>query len=384
MFDFTYYNPVRILFGQGTIARLADLVPATARVLLVYGGGSIKCNGVYEQVVAALGRHQVWDFGGIEPNPLYETCMRAVNLARSENCDFLLAAGGGSVIDAAKFIAAAVPYAGEDPWAMVEKKVPVEEALPLGCVVTLAATGSEMNTNSVISRASTRQKIPFKSEHLFPRFSILDPAATFSLPFRQAANGVVDSFVHVCEQYLTYPVNAPLQDRQAEAILLTLIEEGPRLHIRPDSYDLRANLMWCATQALNYSISCGVPSDWATHAIGHELTALFGLDHARALAVVLPALLAYRRRTKMAKLLQFAQRVWSIDETAPEKAIDLAIDHTVRFFNSLGVPTRLRDYGLSAADCGEVVERLDRRHPLIGEHQDIDGAEVTAILALAE
>jgi NADP-dependent alcohol dehydrogenase len=384
MFDFTYYNPVRILFGRGTIARLADLMPEKARVLLVYGGGSIKCNGVYDQVAAALSRHRVWEFGGIEPNPLYETCMRAANLARSEGCDFLLAAGGGSVIDAAKFIAAAVPFPGEEPWDMLEKKVPVEEVLPLGCVVTLAATGSEMNANSVISRASTRQKIPFKSEHLFPRFSILDPTATFTLPFRQSANGVVDTFVHVCEQYLTYPVNAPLQDRQAEAILLTLIEEGPKLHTRPDSYDLRANLMWCATQALNHSISCGVPSDWATHAIGHELTALFGLDHARALAVVLPALLAHRRRTKKAKLLQYAQRIWSIDTPEPEKAIDLAIDRTVQFFNGLGVPTRLGDYGLSAADCGEIVERLDRRRPLIGEHQDIGGPEVTAILTLAE
>ncbi len=384
MFDFTYYNPVRIAFGQGTIARLSDLVPEKARVLLVYGGGSIKCNGVYEQITTALSRHRLWEFGGIEPNPLYETCMRAVDLARREGCDFMLAAGGGSVIDAAKFIAAAVPFQGEEPWDMVEKRTPVAAALPLGCVVTLAATGSEMNTNSVISRASTRQKIPFKSEHLFPRFSILDPAATLSLPFRQSANGVVDTFIHVCEQYLTYPVNAPLQDRQAEAILLTLIEEAPKLHTRPDSYDLRANLMWCATQALNYSISCGVPTDWSTHAIGHELTALFGLDHARALAVVLPALLAHRRRTKMAKVLQYAQRVWSIDAPAPEEAIDLAIDRTVQFFNSFGVPTRLRDYGLSAADCAEIVDRLDRRQPLAGEHQDIGGAEVAAILALAE
>lgn len=383
MLNFTYHNPVRIVFGRQSIARLTELVPEDLRIMLVYGGGSIKRNGVYEQIKSALSNHDMVEFSGIEPNPLYETCMRGVQLAKTERVGFLLAAGGGSVMDATKFIAAAVRYPGNDPWDMVLKKATVTSALPLGCVVTLPATGSETNINAVISRRSSAQKIPFKSELLFPRFSILDPETTFSLPQRQLANGIVDTFVHVCEQYLTYDVKASLQDRQAESILLTLIEEAPKLSGPQDDYDVRANLMWCATQALNHNLSCGVPTDWSTHAIGHELTAFCDIDHARALAIVMPALLNHQRHRKADKLLKFARRVWNIDNPNGDRAIDEALKCTVRFFRDLGMPTRLRDCRIPATVIPKIAKRLGQRTPLAGEHQDLDARKVTAILETA-
>ena len=296
MLNFTYYNPVQSVFGRGSIAELPKVMPACEKVLLTYGGGSIKRNGVYEQVHAALKGRRLLEFGGIEPNPRYETCMKAVELARAEGVDFLLAVGGGSTIDGTKFIAAAVPYKAKDPWDMLTNwaRVPANP-LPLGCVLTLPATGSEMNGGAVVSRESTNEKLFFHSPHVFPRFSILDPETTYSLPARQTANGVVDAFVHTTEQYLTYPADAPLQDRQAEAILLTLVEEGPKALADPQNYAVRANLMWCATQALNGLIGCGVPQDWTTHMIGHELTALYGIDHAQSLAIVLPGVLQHQQ-----------------------------------------------------------------------------------------
>jgi len=292
MDNFTYYNPVKIVFGRRSIAQLPRLVPAGAKILLTYGGGSIKRNGVYDQVVAALKKNPPAEFAGIEPNPRYETCMKAVERVRAEGFDFLLAIGGGSVLDGTKFIAAASVYKGKDPWDMMfnPARVPAD-ALPIGCVMTLPATGSEMNGGAVITREATKDKLAVRSSHLFPRFSILDPETTFTLPPRQTANGVVDAFVHVMEQYLTYPADAPLQDRQAEAILLTLVEEGPKALAEPWNYVVRASLMWCATQALNGLIGCGVPQDWATHAIGHELTALYGIDHAQSLAIILPGMM---------------------------------------------------------------------------------------------
>ncbi|MGW8258432.1 MAG: iron-containing alcohol dehydrogenase, partial [Thermoguttaceae bacterium] len=282
MLNFTFYNPVRIVFGKGMIKELPKLIPAEAKVLMVYGGGSIKQNGVYDQVLKAMTDRTMLEFGGIEPNPHYDTCLKAMELVRKESIDLLLAIGGGSVIDAVKFIAAGAVYTGNDPWEMMKdwKLVP-QNVLPLGCVLTLPATGSEMNGGTVVSRVDTKEKLYFASEFTFPKFSILDPAATFSLPPRQTANGIVDAFVHVMEQYLTFDMNSPLQDRQAEAILLTLIEEGPKALANPKSYSARSNVMWCATNALNGLIGCGMPQDWSTHMIGHEFTALYGLDHAQ-------------------------------------------------------------------------------------------------------
>ena len=274
MFNFDFYNPTQILFGQGQIASITALIPPQARVLMTYGGGSIRQNGVYDEVKAALAGHSVLEFAGIEPNPSYETLMQAVALVKSERIDFLLAVGGGSVVDGTKFIAAAALHEGE-AWDILAKggKI-VEAALPFGTVLTLPATGSEMNGSAVITRKATQEKRSFMSRKVYPQFSVLDPSKTFTLPLRQVGNGVVDAFAHVMEQYLTYPVNASVQDRFAEGILLTLIEEGPKALSQPDDYDVRANVMWSATLALNGLIGVGVPQDWSTHAIGHELTAL--------------------------------------------------------------------------------------------------------------
>jgi NADP-dependent alcohol dehydrogenase len=382
MWNFTYHNPVRIVFGRGAIAELANLVPLEQKVMLTYGGGSIRRNTVYDQVAEALKAHALVEFGGIEPNPRYETLMKAVEKVRAEGVDFLLSVGGGSVLDGTKFIAAAIKYAGQDPWDILARSVPVTAALPLGAVLTLPATGSEMNGNAVISRESTREKLSFASPHVYPRFSILDPETTYSLPPRQVANGIVDAFIHVAEQYLTYSVNAPLQDRQAEAVLLTLIEEAPQVKADPQDYDVRANLMWCATQALNGLIGCGVPQDWATHTIGHELTALFGLDHGQTLAIVLPAILKHQRAQKAGKLLQYAQRVWGIQGLGDDETIDAAIARTDEFFRSVGNPTRLSDYGIRLSDCQAIVERFRERGSSLGENKAIGAQEVGEILAL--
>lgn len=383
MENFTYYNSVRIVFGKGTISRISGLVPEVERVLITYGGGSIKRNGVYDQVAAALRGRTVFEFGGIEPNPRYETLMRAVEFARAENVTFLLAVGGGSVLDGTKFIAAAIPCTVRDPWDFVAGACTVENALPLGAVLTLPATGSEMNPTAVITRESTREKLPFASDKMYPLFSILDPETTYTLPPCQTVNGIIDTFVHVTEQYLTFPADAPLQDRQAEAILATVIEEGPKALQRPRDYAVRATLMWCATQALNGLIGVGVPQDWATHMIGHEITALYGLDHAVTLAIVLPALLRYERDRKGEKILQYGARIWGITTGGEDARIDEAIERTESFFRSFGVKTRLSEYGIAQEGLPEIGNRLDGRGMRLGEHGDITGEQVTEILGLA-
>ncbi len=378
MQNFTYYNPTRVVFGKGTIAQLNELVPADRRILLTYGGGSIHKNGVYDQVREALGGRTTLEFGGIEPNPRYETLVRAVDLCRKEKIDYLLAVGGGSVLDGTKFISAAVAHRGGDPWDIVAAAAPVTQALPIGCVLTLPATGSETNGFAVISRQSTREKLAFSSPLVFPQFAILDPETTYTLPRRQVQNGIADAFVHVMEQYLTYPAAAPLQDRQAEAILRTLIEEGPKTLRRPRHYAARANLVWCATQALNGLINCGVPQDWATHAIGHELTALYGLDHAQTLVIVLPALWQHQKRFKQAKLVQYAQRVWGVRSSRDAAAV--AIGKTEEFFRSLGMKTRLSEHGIGRDGFEEVADRFARRGQRLGERQRIGSRQVREIL----
>ncbi len=371
MFDFTFHNPTKVLFGKNAIERIREEIPAGARILMTYGGGSIKRNGVYERVMDALEGWQVTEFGGIEPNPRYETLMPAVDLVRREGIDFLLAVGGGSVLDGTKFIAAAVPFEG-DPWDILEKRAKVQKALPIGAVLTLPGTGSEMNGNAVITRWEKKAKLAFYSPLVYPRFAALDPQTTFSLPPRQTANGIVDAFVHVMEQYLTYPVNAPLQDRMAEAILVTLVEQAPKVLENPNDYDTRANIMWCATMALNGIIGVGVPQDWATHAIGHEITALYDIDHARTLAIVLPGVMDVKRREKRQKLLQYAERVWGIREGDEDTRIDEAIERTREFFESVGIPTRLSAYGVGAEAIPAIVQQLkEHRMNALGEHGDI-------------
>lgn len=371
MLNFSYQNPTRIIFGKGQISKLANVIPTGSKVLLLYGGGSIKRNGVYQQVTDALKDHQWLEFSGIEANPSYETLMKAVALVKQENITFLLPVGGGSVIDGAKFVAAAALFDGE-PWDILEKKARFKTALPLGCVLTLPATGSESNGNSVVTRYETQAKLSFASPLVYPQFAILDPITTYSLPARQIANGVVDAFVHTIEQYLTYPVNAPVQDRFAEGLLLTLIEEGPKALAEPENYDVRANIMWTATLALNGLIGQGVPQDWATHAIGHEITAVYGLDHAQTLAIVLPALMQQQRQQKREKLLQYGRRVWQLSHQDEERLIDEAISHTRQFFEQMGVPTRLADYGIAADAVDKLTAKLEQHQMLkLGEHGDI-------------
>ena len=381
MLNFTYHNPTKIIFGKGTIARLSDELNKKNVIMMLYGGGSIKKNGVYKQVTDALSGYACIEFGGIEANPLYETCMKAVACAREKKVDFILAVGGGSVIDAAKFIAAAIRFDGFDPWDILTRRAVVSGAVPIGTVLTLSATGSEMNGFSVISRREPQEKLSFGSPHVFPRFSILDPETALSLPVSQIRNGIVDPFVHVTEQYLTYPVGSPLQDRQAEALLLTLIEEGPKALANPNDYDIRATLMWCATQVLNTNIGVGVAHDWSTHYIGHELTALHGIDHAQSLAIVLPAVLRHQKERKSAKLIQYAERVWGITGTDAQKR-DGAIDKTRAFFKSVGMPVSFADAGIPHETARIVAKRIGARGELLGEHQAIGEKQIEEILLL--
>lgn len=372
MLNFNFYNPTRIIFGGDTIAKINDYVPTEAKVLMLFGGESARKNGTLAEVREALGAREIHEFGGIEPNPSYETLMKAVELIREQKIDFLMAVGGGSVIDGTKFIAAAVNYTG-DTWEILETHgTKITQALPFASVLTLPATGSEMNSGGVVTFVEKKAKLGFGSPVTFPQFSILDPELTYTLPKRQLANGVIDSFVHIMEQYMTYPVGAMVQDRFAEGLLQTLIEIGPKVIDETNhDYNLRANFMWTATNALNGILSPGVPQDWASHSLGHEITALYHIDHARTLAIVLPSLLEIRKTEKLDKLVQYAERVWLItDGTAEEKAT-LAINKTREFFESLGAPTHFSDYDLDAEVVDILVDQLDK-HGLskLSERQD--------------
>lgn len=384
MKNFEFHNPTRIVFGADTVGRIDQLIPADARVLILYGGASAEKTGTLAEVRQALGQRSVQEFGGIEPNPSYETLMRAVQLVRAEKLDFLLAVGGGSVIDGTKFVAAAALYDGE-PWEIAEQGGGnIKQALPIGTVLTLPATGSEMNSGAVVTRKATQAKLPFRNTLLYPQFSVLDPSKTFTLPTKQVANGLVDAYVHTIEQYLTYPVQAHVQDRFAEGLLQTLIEIAPQAVAAPNDYSTRANLMWTATLALNGLIGAGVPQDWATHMIGHELTALYDIDHARTLALVLPALLEVQRDNKRAKLLQYAARVWNIHSGSEDERITAAIASTRQFFEGLGIPTRLSAYGLGQEAIAAVLRQLEAHGmTALGEQRDIDLARSRRILEAA-
>lgn len=383
MLNFTFQNPTRIVFGEGQIKALRQLVPAGARVLMTYGGGSIKHNGVYDQVKTALADVELFEFGGIEPNPSYETLSKAVEMVHAQRIDFLLAVGGGSVVDGTKYIAAAARYDG-DGWDILSKQVKLKAAVALGCVLTLPATGSESNGFAVITKQATQQKLSFGSPLVYPQFAVLDPTVTYSLPAKQLANGVVDAYIHVMEQYLTYPVGAAVQDRFAEGLLLTLLEFGPKAVQSPQDYNIRSNLMWSATMALNGLIGVGVPQDWSTHMIGHQLTALYGLDHAQTLAIVLPAVMQQQREQKRDKLLQYGRRVFGLEHNDEERLIDEAISHTRAFFEQMGVPTRLADYGITAEAKAAVVAKLaELKADRLGEHGDITPDVVAQILQRA-
>jgi NADP-dependent alcohol dehydrogenase len=384
MYNFIFHNPTKLIFGKDTIKELSKEIPKEKHTLLLYGKGSIKTNGVYEQIKNALAGYKITEFPGISPNPKYELLMEAVKLIKQEKIDFLLAVGGGSVLDGTKFIAAAVNYRGNDPWEIVAHQAPISEALPIGTVLTLPATGSEMNCGAVISKASTPDKLGFGHPLLYPKFSILDPTTTFSLPHEQTANGITDAFIHVTEQYLTYPCNTPLQDRMAEGILLTLLESAPKVFANPHDYAIRANLMLASTLALNDWLSAGTAGDWTTHSLGHELTAKFGLDHAKTLAIILPNLLEYKRQQKHAKLLQYAQRVWQINVGSDDAKITQAITKTREFFESLGIKTRLSQYGIDKTAIPEIVKQLERHAcAKLGENGDITLEDSANILLMS-
>ncbi|MEA5403095.1 iron-containing alcohol dehydrogenase [Arcicella sp. DC2W] len=384
MLNFDFQNPTKIIFGKGQIATIAKEIPADATILMTYGGGSIKTNGVYEQVTKALAGRKVIEFAGIEPNPSYETLMKAVAIMRAEKVDFVLAVGGGSVIDGTKFLVAAVDYDG-DPWEILTKPVRTTKAMPFGTVLTLPATGTEMNSGAVITRKSTHEKLGMGGPGLFPKFSVLDPEVIKSIPKTQLVNGIVDAYTHVLEQYLTYPAGALLQDRFAESILQTLVEVAPKIIADPSDYQAAANFMWSCTMALNGLIQKGVPTDWATHAIGHELTALYNIDHARTLAIIFPNLYKVRFENKKEKLAQYGQRVWNITEGTLEEKANAAIDRTVAFLHELGVKTRLSEYTDDYAKTADFIEKrfTERGWKALGERKDITPAIVKEIVELS-
>lgn len=379
MYNFSYYNSVKIIFGKNTLQKVADEIPADQRILLVYGGGSIKKNGVYQQIMDALKGRVVFEFSGIEVNPVYETCLEAIKLIKKERIDFILAAGGGSVIDASKFMSLGCMVSG-DPWEIISKGRIPEKALPLGAILTLPATGTEMNGNAVITNKALQMKDSFGTPLAYPKFSILDPEVTYTLPVRQIANGIVDAFVHTTEQYLTYPVNALIQDRFAESILNILTTTGKQALETPTDYDVRANLMWATTWALNGWIGVGVPQDWATHQIGHQLTAFYGLDHAQTLAIVLPGLLNTLLEDKADKLVQLGEAVFGIKKGSRLERASATINAIDTFFRSVGVGTRLSDYGLGEEAVNTVTERVRECGWEMGEHRNITADVVETIL----
>lgn len=383
MSNFEFFNPTQLIFGKGSISMLEKKLPRDKKIMVTFGGGSVKSNGVYDQVIKALKDFNYIEFWGIEPNPKYETLIKAIELGKKENVEFLLAVGGGSVLDGTKFIASGITYNGE-PWDLIIDNRKAKNSIPLASVMTLPATGSEMNNGAVISRLETAEKYPFFSLDNFPKFSILDPETTYSLPKFQVSCGVVDTFVHTVEQYLTFPVEALLMDRWAEGILQTLKDIANDLMTEEiPTYETRSNFMLSATMALNGFIAMGVPQDWATHMIGHEITALTGLTHGVTLAIVYPALLRVMKEDKMDKLLQYGARVWQISIGTPEERAEQAILKTEEFFHSLGIKTHLSDYKVERSVIEEIVKRFKERKLRLGERQNIDYTTIDKILNLA-
>ena len=385
MNNFKYRNPTKILFGKGQIENLATEIPAEAKILMLYGGGSIMKNGVYEQVKKALSDYEVVEFGGIPANPEYSVLVDALKVIKEENITYLLAVGGGSVIDGTKFLSAAALYEGETPWELLTNKKPVTEGMPFGTVLTLPATGSEMNSGSVITRAETKEKLAFGGPGMFPQFSVLDPEVIKSIPERQIANGITDAFTHVMEQYMTYPIGAKLQDRFAESIMQTLVETAPAIMKDPSDYESASNFMWSCTMALNGLIQQGVPGDWAIHSMGHELTAMYGIDHARTLAILAGNHYRYNFETKKEKLAQYAERVWNITEGSLEDKAHAGINKTEEFFKSLGIDLKLSEYTENYSETGSTVaERfIERGWNGLGEHKTLTPTDAQKIIEMS-
>lgn len=385
MKNFEFKNPTKIIFGKNQIGNIKNEIPKDAKVLMLYGGGSIKKNGIYEQVKTALSEHEVLEFGGIPANPEYAVLLEALSLIKKENINYLLAVGGGSVIDGTKFLSAAALYKGDNPWDILTKHIPTHKGMPYGTVLTLPATGSEMNSGAVITRAETKEKLSMGGSGLFPVFSVLDPEVIKSIPQRQLVNGITDAFTHVLEQYLTYPAGGYLQDRFSESILQTLIEVAPKVLKDPTDYIAASNFMWSCTMALNGLIKQGVPTDWAVHSMGHELTALFGIDHARTLAIIAPSHYKYNFEAKKEKLAQYGERVWNITEGSIEDKATAAIERTEAFFNDLGIDTKLSDYTKEYKSTAELISKRfkERGWEGLGEHKNLKPEDVEKIVKMA-
>tara|TARA_R110002049_G_scaffold266159_9_gene442310 strand:- start:1828 stop:2985 length:1158 start_codon:yes stop_codon:yes gene_type:complete len=384
MNNFEYKNPTKIIFGKNTIEKLTTEIPVDAKVLMLYGGGSIKKNGIYDQVKKALANVDFKEFGGIPANPEYSILMDALKVIKEEKITYLLAVGGGSVIDGTKFLAATALYEGAEPWDMFKNKIRPSEGLPFGTVLTLPATGSEMNSGLVVSRKETKEKLSIGGPALFPAFSILDPQVIQSIPQRQLANGITDAFTHVLEQYMTYPAGGLLQDRFAESILQTLVEVAPTVVEDPTNNEAASNFMWSCTMALNGLIQQGVPGDWAIHMMGHELTALFGIDHARTLAIVTPSHYKYNFEAKKEKLAQYAERVWNVTEGSQEDKAYAAIEKTENFFHALGIDTKLSDYTKDyKGTAEEIAKRFKERGWKLGERQALMPEDAEKIVKMA-
>ncbi len=384
MNNFEFQCPTKIIFGKDTIRKIKEEIPHNKKILITYGGGSIRKNGILKNVKEALVGFDYSEFGGIEPNPKFETLIKAVEMVKEGGYNFLLAVGGGSVLDGTKFIAAASKFEG-DPWDILTKGAQVNDAIELASIITLPATGSEMNCGAVISRLSTKEKFAFMSEKVYPKFSIIDPTTTFSLPEKQTVNGIVDTYTHVMEQYATYDVNTPLQDQWALGIIKTLLEEGPKVLREPENYDARANIFWCATCGLNYWISLGAVQDWATHMIGHELTALYGLDHGETLAIILPSLWHVMKKDKMEKLAKMAVEVFGANEFLPKSLLaDITIKKTEKFFHKIGRKTKLKEHGINPKEAAaEIKKRFTQRNTVLGERGNITADVAYEIVANA-
>lgn len=385
MNNFEYKNPTKIIFGANQIDKISNEIPKGSKVLMLYGGGSIKKNGIYDQVISATKSFDVIEFGGIQANPEYAILLDALQVIKEEKIDFMLAVGGGSVIDGTKFLSSAALYQGDNPWDILTKRIPTTDGLPFGTVLTLPATGSEMNSGAVITRAETKQKLTMGGSGLFPVFSVLDPNVVASIPQRQIANGLADSFTHVLEQYMTYPIDAKIQDRIAEGIMQTLIETAPVIMKDTTDYKAASNFMWACTMALNGLIQKGVPTDWAIHMMGHELTALYGIDHARTLAILTESHYKYNFDSKKEKLAQYAERVWNVTEGSIEEKAKAGIEKTTGFFQSIGIKTKLSEYTEQYdGTAKQVASRLEERGLVkLGEHKAISPADVEKIVEMA-
>jgi len=385
MNDFQFYNPVKVNFGKDSLELLPEMLQPYKNILLLYSENVIKDIGLYDRLMTHLDGKNILEYNGIKANPAYEDCMECVEMIRQNPVDLILAVGGGSVIDGGKFISAAAPFKGDDPWDMLAKEEPIQDTVPLFAILTLAATGSEMNCNSIVSRNSTKEKLAFSNPKLYPVASFLDPTITFTLPPRQTANGIIDSFVHVLEQYLAVNEDTDLQDGLQEGLMKTIIKHAAVVKEDPKNYASRSALMWSASMAMNYIITAGTNGDWAAHMVGHELTSLYGIDHGMSVGIVMPALLDVMEEQKHQRLVLFAKNVWGLENDSEDELVSGAIQRLKDFIeNVAGIELKLSNFNV-ADDAAEVIaKRFTDRGWVLGEQQNIDSETVLKIMDLCK